>query len=120
MFCIFFFLIATSASVYSRNFWSASDEAIAPESSTQNPLVSVTFQRDPNRKQKYLEAEPKALGLRAGLGMQILSTVASFFNSSRFAISVTLAVYACKVVNCCGPAGKMPVITVQTPPPAES
>ncbi|KAM9834178.1 uncharacterized protein ACBT44_010468 [Syngnathus typhle] len=62
------------------SWFRAQDEAIAPESSTQNPLVSVTFQRDPNRKQKYLEAEPKALGLRAGLGMQILSTVASFFN----------------------------------------
>ncbi|XP_037117639.1 uncharacterized protein LOC119128889 [Syngnathus acus] len=197
------------------------DEAIAPESATQNPLVTVTFHRDPNRKQKYLEAEPKALGitqillsvhqiasksiipsttryppadvpyyvtlvvvivagsvaiaaknlhlptLRATFGMQILSSVASFFNViwilihqdtfyynhcwhhdynstyeqtckdiervkeiifgqkmlvqvALFAISVTLAIYACKVVNCCGPAGKMPVIMVQTPPPAES
>ncbi|XP_054457524.1 uncharacterized protein LOC129093509 isoform X2 [Anoplopoma fimbria] len=32
------------------------------------------------------------------------------------AISVTLAVYCCKVVNCCSPAPKMPVITVHTPP----
>ncbi|XP_049601637.1 membrane-spanning 4-domains subfamily A member 4A [Syngnathus scovelli] len=197
------------------------DEAIEPESSTQNPLVTVTFQRDPNRKQKYLEAEPKALGitqillsvhqiasqsilpptayyptnevpyyvalvvvmvagsvaiaaknlhlptLQASFGMQLLSSGASFFNViwilvdldtyydrvcwryaetntteqtckdiehvkklvfgqkmiiqvALFAISVTLAIYACKVINCCGPAGKMPVITVQTPPPAES
>ncbi|XP_077355446.1 membrane-spanning 4-domains subfamily A member 4A isoform X2 [Festucalex cinctus] len=39
------------------------DEAAASDSSTQNPLVTVTFQRDANRKQKYLEAEPKALGI---------------------------------------------------------
>ncbi|XP_034413051.1 uncharacterized protein LOC117747728 isoform X2 [Cyclopterus lumpus] len=32
------------------------------------------------------------------------------------AISVTLAAYCCKVVNCCSPAPKMPVITVHAPP----
>ncbi|MED6285544.1 hypothetical protein CHARACLAT_030345, partial [Characodon lateralis] len=32
------------------------------------------------------------------------------------AISATLAAYCCKVVNCCGPPPKMPVITVQSPP----
>uniref|UniRef100_A0A4W6FB93 Uncharacterized protein n=1 Tax=Lates calcarifer TaxID=8187 RepID=A0A4W6FB93_LATCA len=32
------------------------------------------------------------------------------------AISATLAAYCCKVVNCCSPAPKMPVITVQAPP----
>ncbi|XP_077400239.1 membrane-spanning 4-domains subfamily A member 4A-like [Vanacampus margaritifer] len=194
------------------------DEAVASDSSTQNPLVTVTFQRDANRKQKYLEAEPKALGitqitltvhqilclnifpnyqrhpfnkipfiissllvliagsvaiaarnlhlptLRGNLGMQIVSSAAAFFNAiwllvdietyysecwhyshdynsttaqvchaiertkhhlfaqnmiiqlALFAISVTLAVYTCKVVNCCGPAPKMPVIMLQTPP----
>ncbi|XP_051913072.1 uncharacterized protein si:ch211-212k18.8 [Hippocampus zosterae] len=197
-------------------------ETVASESSTENPLVTVTFQRDANRKQKYLEAEPKALGiaqilltvhlilcvsifppkhrdreniipfiiasilvliagsvaiaaknlhlptLRANLGMQIFSCAACFFNViwlaidietfyprcwlyeqaengtalqmchaiertrhhlfaqnmltqvALFAISVTLAAYACKVVNCCGPAPKMPVITMETsPPPAQ-
>ena len=29
----------------------------------QDPLVAVTFQKNPNRKQKFLEAEPKALGV---------------------------------------------------------
>uniref|UniRef100_A0A8C5DEY4 Uncharacterized protein n=1 Tax=Gouania willdenowi TaxID=441366 RepID=A0A8C5DEY4_GOUWI len=28
-----------------------------------SPLVAVTFQRDAHRKEKYLEAEPKALGI---------------------------------------------------------
>ncbi|XP_012690933.2 uncharacterized protein LOC105907193 [Clupea harengus] len=33
-----------------------------PASTEAGPLVQVTFQKDPNRKTKYLEAEPKALG----------------------------------------------------------
>ncbi|XP_062305696.1 uncharacterized protein LOC134009932 isoform X1 [Osmerus eperlanus] len=32
------------------------------------------------------------------------------------AISVTLAAYCCKVINCCSPTSRMPVITVQAPP----
>ncbi|XP_070849487.1 membrane-spanning 4-domains subfamily A member 4A-like [Chaetodon trifascialis] len=186
----------------------------------QSPLVAVTFQRNVHRKEKYLEGEPKALGitqiglsafqitcvavflskglthmesdiplfissllvaiagsvaiaaqnlhlptLRACLGMQIVASGASAFNivlvlikmgepisfcwnyyydnftlhygetchnieSTRshffaesvliqvalMAISITLAAYCCKVVNCCLPAPKMPVITVQVPP----
>nr|XP_061815328.1 uncharacterized protein LOC133605936 isoform X1 [Nerophis lumbriciformis]XP_061816008.1 uncharacterized protein LOC133606274 isoform X1 [Nerophis lumbriciformis] len=187
--------------------------------SNQNPLVTVSFQRDANRKQKYLEAEPKALGitqigmsvfqitstsvfhnlnlgtnekditfiilsllvviagsvaiaaknlhlptLMACLGMQIVACFASFINIifllinidqysthcwyyshgnqtsdksnchilertrnhlfaesiiiqvTLLAISITLAAYCCKVVNCCAPAPKMPVITLQTQP----
>ncbi|XP_041821172.1 uncharacterized protein LOC121626626 [Chelmon rostratus] len=199
------------------------DEAVVVEEgagAAQSPLVAVTFQRNVHRKEKYLEAEPKALGitqiglsafqitceavflakdltqresdipffissllvviagsvavaaqnlhlptLRACLGMQIVACVASAFNvilvlikmedpgsfcwhyyydnftlhygetcrkiestHSHFyaesvviqvalmAISVTLAIYCCKVINCCAPAPKMPVITVQVPP----
>ncbi|KAG8006336.1 hypothetical protein GBF38_005597, partial [Nibea albiflora] len=198
-----------------------SDQAAVVEeggSSDQGPLVAVSFQKNVNRKQKYLEAEPKALGitqiglslfqilsvsmflskdlgqqetdipffissiivviagavavaaqnlelptLRACLGMQVVACAASIFNfilclvkmdmhpycryhydenftlhygvichnveatESHFyaegsiiqvaliAISTTLAAYCCKVVNCCMPAPKMPVITVQTP-----
>ncbi|XP_014902781.1 uncharacterized protein LOC106956449 isoform X1 [Poecilia latipinna] len=203
-----------------------SDETVAVEqgaSPAQSPLVAVTFQRNAKRKEKYLEAEPKVLGitqicfsvymiislslfrakglsssesdipllffslliivagsvavaaknlhlptLTACLVMQILACVASFlnmiftiillgvpstncwFNSferntvnstynynticqqvesihSHFfaggiliqacllAISATLAAYCCKVVNCCGAANKMPVITIQSP-----
>ncbi|XP_041634835.1 uncharacterized protein LOC121504220 [Cheilinus undulatus] len=192
-------------------------EGVSP---AQSPLVQVSFQRNDNRKQKYLEAEPKFLGvtqiglsayqilsvsvflakdlsqistdipffissllvviagsvavaaqnlhlptLRACLGMQIVACVASVFNmittlikmemqyfycwhysydnstihigeichmidntQSHFyaegvviqvtllAISVTLASYCCKVANCCAPAPKVPVITVQAPP----
>nr|XP_046236654.1 uncharacterized protein LOC124054547 [Scatophagus argus] len=199
------------------------DEAVAVEESispAQGPLVAVSFQRDVHRKKKYLEAEPKALGitqiglsvfqiisvsvflgkglsyvhtdipffissllviiagsvavaaqnlhlptLRACCGMQIVACGASLFNmilslskmgdSSMYcwyhyydnfttatrqtcqrienthshfyaectvihvalmAISVALAAYCCKVINCCAPAPKMPVITVQAPP----
>uniref|UniRef100_A0AAQ5WWR2 Uncharacterized protein n=1 Tax=Amphiprion ocellaris TaxID=80972 RepID=A0AAQ5WWR2_AMPOC len=180
------------------------EEDISPAqiSGSESPLVAVTFQRNVHRKQKYLEAEPKALGitqvglsmymiicvavfqakglsslstdipffissllLRACLGMQIVSCGASIFNiicslikmegmpyycwsyyydndtlhygeichkienvqshffagsvliqATLLAISATLAAYCCKVANCCGPAPKMPVITVQTPP----
>lgn len=192
------------------------DGAASP---AESPLVAVTFQKDVNRKQKYLEAEPKALGitqiglsvfqitcalvllakdlsrvhteigffissllvaiaggvavaaqnlhlptLRACLGMQIVACGASIANvafslvkmtdmpsycwhyyydnaslnigeiceriehtHSHFyaeslviqfallAISITLTAYCCKVVNCCGPAPRVPVITVQTP-----
>lgn len=189
-------------------------------SPAQSPLVAISFQRNVRRKEKYLEGEPKALGitqiglsvfqitcvavflskglnpdttdipffissllviiagilaiaaqnlhlptLRACLGMQIVASGASVFNmicslvkmedlhymcySYRYdsnssdntkicqsvtnththffaesmvihvalvAISLTLAGYCCKVVNCCSPAPKMPVITVQAPP----
>ncbi|CAL8275866.1 unnamed protein product [Arctogadus glacialis] len=188
----------------------------------QGPLVSVTFQKNPARKQKYLEAQPKELGitqigltlyqmswvfglvyiesvrgetylrvlftiasvvvilagslaiaattlhiptLRACLTMQILAIAASvccfiltlgqfengvlhgcwmdehsnettikesickkmdhvFHNlhaggtlvqTALVAISITLAVYCCKVINCCSPGSRMPVITVQAP-----
>uniref|UniRef100_A0A8C5ABH1 Si:ch211-212k18.9 n=1 Tax=Gadus morhua TaxID=8049 RepID=A0A8C5ABH1_GADMO len=188
----------------------------------QGPLVSVTFQKNPARKQKYLEAQPKELGitqiglslyqmswvfalvyidsvrgetglrvlftiasvvvilagclaiaattlhiptLRACLTMQILAIAASvcgfiltmgqfeigvlhgcwfgehsnrktteqsicekmdnFFHylhaggtlvqTALVAISITLAVYCCKVINCCSPGSRMPVITVQAP-----
>ncbi|KAJ0055863.1 hypothetical protein NL108_013987 [Boleophthalmus pectinirostris] len=183
---------------------------------SHSPLVSVSFQGNERRKLKFLEGEPKALGitqvclilfhlsciatfkytgvgrwyyniqeliasvfvltggclaiaaknlhlptLRACLGMEILSSVAclvNLINSSiqmvdrfflcdytirnpyrqncknmgnahmhlfaelllvhvaLFAISVTLVVYACKVVNCCSPAPKVPVIMIQAPP----
>ncbi|KAF7653333.1 hypothetical protein LDENG_00084220 [Lucifuga dentata] len=189
----------------------------------QSPLVQVTFQRNPARMQKYLESEPKALGitqivlsvfeisslalflaeglsfaetdvpiiiasllviiagsvavaaqnlhlptLKACLGMQIIASAASLMNvivtlnkldwvpircwnyhhddnvtvnreaardcidaenayshlyaenmvihMTLVAISITLAAYCCKVINCCSPARKMPVITVQTAP----
>uniref|UniRef100_A0A672IDH6 Uncharacterized LOC115386183 n=1 Tax=Salarias fasciatus TaxID=181472 RepID=A0A672IDH6_SALFA len=198
------------------------EEAVGLEeglSAADGPLVAVTFQRNVHRKEKYLESEPKALGitqiglsvfmiistsvflsnglshvggdivffitslvvlvagsvavaaqklhlptLRACLGMQILASVVSVFNviftvarmedrphyywhsyyynntaeyretvhqventhshfyagailmeAALLAISVTLAAYCCKVVNCCGSGPKMPVITVQTP-----
>lgn len=201
----------------------SSDEAAVVEeggaSAAQSPLVAVSFQRNVHRNKKYLEAEPKALGvtqiglsafqiicvgvllakglgqihtdvsffissllvviagavavaaqnlhlptLRACLGMQIVACGASLFNmicilvkmdhmpsfcwayyydnitlhygdicsniesihshfyaegvlieAALLAISVTLAVYCCKVVNCCTPAPKMTVITVQAP-----
>ncbi|KAK5876221.1 hypothetical protein CesoFtcFv8_027211 [Champsocephalus esox] len=184
---------------------------------SQTPLVSVSFERNVNWKQKYLEAEPNALGitqiglslfqiistvlfmskglsvtptgipviilsllvliagsltvaaqnlhlptLKACFGMQIVAVPASITNmifalllmneylcwryyyeqTSTFrddcqniestishfssvcvvinvalvAISITVAAYCCKVTNCCSPAPKMPVITVQAPP----
>ncbi|KAM8898834.1 membrane-spanning 4-domains subfamily A member 4A-like [Spinachia spinachia] len=195
------------------------EEGIGP---AQSPLVAVSFQRNVHRKEKYLEAEPKALGvtqiglsvfqiscvalflskgmgdnsmdipffissftliiagslaiaaqnlhlpmLRACLGMQIVACGACVFNlictvfkmdqsvylcwhvysdynttdletcekiesvnshffaeilviqAALFAISVTLAAYCCKVVNCCSPAPKMPVITLHAPPPVQ-
>ncbi|XP_029382476.1 uncharacterized protein LOC115059027 [Echeneis naucrates] len=198
------------------------DEAAVMEESCgppQTPLVAVTFQKNVHRKLKYLEAEPKALGvtqiglsafqiicasvfltegvsqthsdipmiissllvviagsvavaaqnlhlptLKACLAMQIVACCASIVNiicslikmdniltfcwiydhnfteytaeichkienaqshfhaecvvihTALLAISVTLAAYCCKVVNCCTPAPKVPVITVQAPP----
>uniref|UniRef100_A0A8C7HVP8 Uncharacterized LOC109881661 n=1 Tax=Oncorhynchus kisutch TaxID=8019 RepID=A0A8C7HVP8_ONCKI len=192
------------------------DEEAVP--GAEGPLVAVTFQRTPHKKQKYLESEPKALGvtqitlsvfyissvivmftnsmsmvvedlthvigsvfviiagclaiaaqnlhlptLKACLGMQVVACVASVFNlivsvarmeapsyvcwrygegnltdyyktcvlfnnsathyfaeliliqTAIIAISVTLAAYCCKVVNCCSPGRRMPVITVQVP-----
>uniref|UniRef100_A0A3P8ZKP6 Uncharacterized protein n=1 Tax=Esox lucius TaxID=8010 RepID=A0A3P8ZKP6_ESOLU len=192
------------------------DEVVTPGG--EAPLVTVTFQRNPNQKQKYLESEPKALGvteialsvfhicslitlltkdmgdlvidlpqiigsvivviagilalaaqslhlptIKACLGMQVVACIASVFNlhfsvfklanrqfscwhhefnntsvdnicysvmdsTTHFyaewiliqtvliAVSVTLAVYSSKVVNCCSPSQRMPMITVQVPP----
>ncbi|XP_053199861.1 uncharacterized protein LOC128384330 [Scomber japonicus] len=197
----------------------ADEAAVVEAGSSESPLVAVTFQRNIHRKEKYLEAEPKALGitqiglslfqiicvsvfvakdlssfeeeipfyiasllvviagsvaiaaqnlhlptLRGCLGMQIVACGASCFNiiytlvkvdsmvpyicwhydydnssahnseichmiestHSHFqaegaiiealllAISAALVAYCCKVVNCCSPAPKMPVITVHT------
>ncbi|KAI9545770.1 hypothetical protein NQZ68_033902 [Dissostichus eleginoides] len=193
------------------------EEGLPP---SQTPLLSVSFERNVNWKQKYLEAEPKALGitqiglslfqiisslvfmskslsvtptdipviilsllvliagsltvaaqnlhlptLRACLGMQIVAVTASIanmiialvkmndipyfcrqyyyyeknsttgvychnlegtishlssecvvINVALVTISITVAAYCCKVTNCCSPAPKMPVITVQAPP----
>ncbi|KAK5611249.1 hypothetical protein CRENBAI_019821 [Crenichthys baileyi] len=215
-----------SFDLISRSLRGSDEEVVVEEgaSPAQSPVVAVTFQRNANRKEKYLEAEPKALGitqiclsvytiigvgvfeaknltypetdiplfisslliliagnvavaannlhlpkLRACLGMQIVACVASTFNiivcltkmgesfmscwyymsvsndgnnissypeichqieiihshfftgavviqATLLAISATLAAYCCKVVNCCGPPPKMPVITVQSPP----
>ncbi|XP_028988172.1 uncharacterized protein LOC114844747 [Betta splendens] len=194
------------------------DEAAVMEediSPAESPLVTLTFRKDDKRKLKYLEAEPKALGitqiglslfniicatvllateifdlehqipilissllvmiagsvavaaqnlhlptLKACLGMQIVACVGSFVSFicsivnislagtfcpyyyyrhgpsickqimdslmhfsaesiivhvALFAISVTLSVYCCKVINCCTGAPRMPVITVQAP-----
>ena len=38
-----------------------SDEEAVP--GAEGPLVTVTFQRTPHKKQKYLESQPKALGV---------------------------------------------------------
>ncbi|XP_072315054.1 membrane-spanning 4-domains subfamily A member 4A-like [Eucyclogobius newberryi] len=183
--------------------------------SPDSPLVTVSFQRNDQRKLKFLEGEPKILGLtqicltiflsscvavlfgfdltkfqletpffvssmfifiagsvaiaaknlhrptlKACLGMEIVAALASFFNLiltlvqmpdfncyyydrgnedresckniqaarlhlfsefvvihvALFAISVTLIVYACKVVNCCSPGPKVPVITIHAAP----
>ncbi|KAK7910263.1 hypothetical protein WMY93_014947 [Mugilogobius chulae] len=186
---------------------------------SNTPLVSVSFQKNTQRKLKFLEGEPKALGvtqlilsvflssciasmcvtdeeklelglcfivscvlifiggsvaiaaknlhlptLKACVGMETVAAVASFFNlivlagmapvpcfsenvnstdwssdfcrqmeTSRYhfstelvvvqvallCISVTLAAYACKVVNCCTQAPKVPVIEIQVPPAPE-
>ncbi|XP_010897012.1 uncharacterized protein LOC105026913 isoform X3 [Esox lucius] len=158
------------------------------------PLVEVTFQRNPQQKLKFLESEPKALGItqialgvfHVGCiivmltnGMGVLSREAfqifgshlviiagslaiaaqnlrlttafstyhiyspcwhyeynitteicysivessghfihtfALVNTAIIAISITLAIYCCKVVNCCFPAPRMPIITVQAPP----
>ncbi|XP_057710865.1 membrane-spanning 4-domains subfamily A member 4A-like [Corythoichthys intestinalis] len=51
---------------------------------TPNPLVTVTFQRDAKRKQKYLEAEPKALGItQIVLSVHQISCVSAFPASHR-------------------------------------
>ncbi|KAJ4937305.1 hypothetical protein JOQ06_001884 [Pogonophryne albipinna] len=44
------------------------------------------------------------------------SSVCVVINVALVTISITVAAYCCKVTNCCSPAPKMPVITVQAPP----
>lgn len=191
-----------------------SSDSPLTSTSTTGPLVQVTFQKDPNRKNKYLESEPKALGctqivlgcflinygileqsweglcvthilngiftviagsmaiaaqnlklpyVKSCLGVQVFTCVSccvTFLMTTLngealhmysceptsigydgclmlrdaenhyatdavvglvtvIAISATLAAYCCKVVQCCSPAGHMPVITVHAPPGQE-
>ncbi|XP_027894386.1 uncharacterized protein LOC114157527 isoform X2 [Xiphophorus couchianus] len=145
------------------------DEAVAAEqgaSPAQSPLVTVTFQRNAKRTEKYLEAEPKVLGITqicfsvymiislslfrakglssyqpdipllvfsllviiaggvavAAKNLHLPTSIHSHFfaggiliQACLLAISATLAAYCCKVINCCGAANKMPVITIQSP-----
>ncbi|XP_048885395.1 uncharacterized protein LOC125751011 [Brienomyrus brachyistius] len=192
------------------------------DSVPEGPLVVVTFQKDPHQIHKYLESEPKALGIseilfslfqislciitlkfdvsqqhsdyavivgsvfvmiagvmaiaatnlhlptvKACLGLQVLACLASIsnmfvcaskmtfavgpqfcwmhehnstisricqmmsdayehhqtnsflVNTALVAISATLAAYCCKVVDCCCPKSKMPVITINNTPQAQ-
>ncbi|XP_048092110.1 uncharacterized protein LOC125289374 isoform X6 [Alosa alosa] len=102
-------------------------------SSNAGPLVQVTFQKDPNRKKKYLESEPKALGVIiagsvaiAAQNLSLHTQVEDHYSAeikvvmaTILGISITLATYCCKVIQCCSPAGFMPVITVNAPPAPE-
>ncbi|XP_069033930.1 uncharacterized protein [Embiotoca jacksoni] len=61
------------------------DDAAAVEegnSPAQSPLVAVTFQRNVHWKRKYLEAEPKALGItQIGLSLFKLTCVGVFLSN---------------------------------------
>ncbi|XP_042370687.1 uncharacterized protein LOC121964549, partial [Plectropomus leopardus] len=58
------------------------DEAAVVEEVTrpaQSPLITVSFQRSAHRKEKYLEAEPKALGItQIGLSIFKITCTAVF------------------------------------------
>ncbi|XP_018588726.1 uncharacterized protein LOC108922831 [Scleropages formosus] len=47
------------------------------------------------------------------------NAVAFVVHMALMAISATLAAYCCKVIDCCCPKSKMPVITVNVPPAEE-
>ncbi|KAM9424686.1 uncharacterized protein KZ484_003965 isoform 2-T2 [Pholidichthys leucotaenia] len=57
---------------------SARLEDLGPD---QSPLVAVTLQRDVHRKKKYLEAEPKALGItQLGLSIYVITCTLVFLS----------------------------------------
>ncbi|KAG7265634.1 hypothetical protein CRUP_029753 [Coryphaenoides rupestris] len=54
-----------------------------PLEAEQGPLVSVTFQKNPAYNQKYLEAQPKALGItQIGLSVYQVTWLCAIFASS--------------------------------------
>ncbi|KAI5609569.1 hypothetical protein C0J50_9407 [Silurus asotus] len=73
--------------------------------------VEVKFEKNPNQTQKYLEAEPKALGniIDHVLGIEMLMYL------TQFAISATLAGFCCKVIQCCTVRNSVPVIMLSAP-----
>lgn len=193
------------------------DDTPSQNNAHAEPLVAVTFQKNPRQKHKFLESEPKALGitqiclavfyisgticfglkpeqiplefgiteiiaslvvivagalaiaaqnlhpptLKACLAFQVMTSIVAVFNmigasantgdqayscwpyknstlvvqlchsyfdatahyhaetiviqAALIAISITLAAYCCKVIPCCSPPERMPVITVQAP-----
>uniref|UniRef100_A0A3Q3DD27 Uncharacterized protein n=1 Tax=Hippocampus comes TaxID=109280 RepID=A0A3Q3DD27_HIPCM len=79
------------------------EEAVASESGTENPLVTVTFQRDANRKQKYLEAEPKALGItQILLSVHLISCVSIFPAKHRYGENIIPFIVASVLVLIAG------------------
>nr|XP_055053361.1 uncharacterized protein LOC129438579 isoform X3 [Misgurnus anguillicaudatus] len=159
----------------------SSDASAAAAEGNPGPsdILEVTFQKNPDQKNKFLEAESKILGgiiagslaiaaqnlhiptLKACLGMQIVTCliygfilIISFdhhfspadtacyypYNESRYelplckslltglsqmdaidnlteavqiALSITLAAYCCKVIQCCSPRSQVPVIVMR-------
>uniref|UniRef100_A0A4W5K1C2 Uncharacterized protein n=1 Tax=Hucho hucho TaxID=62062 RepID=A0A4W5K1C2_9TELE len=56
------------------------DEEALP--GVEGPLVAVTFQRNPHQKQKYLESQPKALGVtQIALSVFYISSVIVIFTN---------------------------------------
>ncbi|XP_072543977.1 uncharacterized protein [Salminus brasiliensis] len=148
-------------------------DSVEPCAGTQNhnspsetgALVEVTFQKNPNQELKFLEAEPKALGVtQIMLSLFLISTGFAFFQkpwfhtrnlvlcgfysvgliagsvtiaaqclhlpkvalghveglqmiafAAQIAISVTLAAFCCKVIQCCSPRTSVPMIVVSAP-----
>ncbi|XP_033839398.1 membrane-spanning 4-domains subfamily A member 4A-like [Periophthalmus magnuspinnatus] len=80
-----------------------------------NLIVSL-LQMESRHSCYYVSDEDRPYCLNAESANAHLFAELVVIQVALFAISITLAVYACKVVNCCSPAPKVPVIMIQAPP----
>lgn len=91
-------------------------EVLAAIASFFNLTFSLVKMMDVRLYCYRIDDEPLKSCRSAQAGHTHLFAELTVVHVALFAISVTLVVYAAKVVNCCAPAPKVPVITIQASP----
>ncbi|XP_029944266.1 uncharacterized protein LOC115386183 isoform X2 [Salarias fasciatus] len=78
------------------------EEAVGLEeglSAADGPLVAVTFQRNVHRKEKYLESEPKALGItQIGLSVFMIISTSVFLSNGLSHVGGDIAFFITSLV----------------------
>ncbi|KAI1898789.1 hypothetical protein AGOR_G00075980 [Albula goreensis] len=94
-------------------------EVVASVASAINFFASTIQISDHPRLMCYSSfnaTEPSSMCRKLGDGIEHYHAEEIVLHVALFAISVTLAVYCCKVIHCCTPMSSTPVITINAPP----